>query len=522
MTAAALFGIVDLGTWNIRFSINSIQPHHARILPCVFQDRAPIRLFKGADIPITEEEIKETIVALKRFSSICSTYGVPLQNVRIAANPHEAPNLDDLIERIRVELKLDVLRLSKEGEHWANAYGIAASVYEARGMYIELRPSHANLYYLNLSNTGPSADDSEEEFTAAEALIGPVKVPYIPNTKYRVHSPDENADNEHGNVWDVLELRDFHNRLKEACLTLAEKAYASGTASSTVFLSSSGFYGLHTLLSHASQGFRMVTDGLVMQPSTLLELKVNSKLSHVVQIVGSSLPEATKRIVYVHHNLRNGLLFQALPPQIRHQDPLLVATKPYALPGARKLAEELRNTLPKELCPAFIRDRLVRAVANAAYVHSSYSTEVQSISALLVAETGLLSGAHGMTHEDKALLGIALCQRWGGFLNDTGRAIYDEVMESVTDPKLVYWAMYLGMILYLLGAAYPGANVRPDAVSISTELVNAETGQFKLIVHLTRDSLYGDNVIMDTRIKRTRSKLESLNGIKVDFVVTKV
>lgn len=511
-SSASLYGIVDLGTWTIRFSINSIQPHHARTLPCVFQDRAPIRLYKGSDVPITPQEIEQTLVVLQRFCSICKDYGVSRNNVQIAANPNEAPNFEELTQEIYRKLNLEVLRLSKEGEHWANAYGVASSVYEARGIYIELRPSYVNVYYLSLCHSDQDND----------TLIGPVKVSYTnlsptsSSTSFQVKSINDPSDSnkvlEEPHVRRTNhELADFEDRLTDALATLLTQAKKKNIWSSQVFLSGSGFSGLHSILATACRECGVVTTGLVLRPQSIASVVPSTRLAQVVRSVGVSLPNSTARVIFVHHNLRNGLLFQALPPAIRRQDPLIVATKPYALPGAHKLAVQLQQALPKELCPTFIRDRLVFAASNSAYINSSYSTEVQPISALVLAESGLLASTQGVTHEEKVLLGLVLCQRWGGNLDSTATEIRSKMIASLSDPELAWWARYTGLVLHLLGAAYPGAHVRSGALELMTEVAE-DAKSFTLKVRMFKDSVYSDNVIMKQRILRTERQMNELMG----------
>lgn len=509
---ASLYGIVDLGTWTIRFSINSVKSHHARVLPCVFQDRAPIRLYKGPDVPITPQEIEQTLVVLQRFCSICKDYGVARDNVQIAANPNEAPNFDELTREILQKLNLEVLRLSKEGEHWANAYGVASSVHEARGIYIELRPSYVHVYYLSLFHR-----DQEKE-----TLIGPVKISYSnlsptgSTTSFHVRSTNgpkggsKVPQEPQGRPLDH-ELADFEVRLTDAFATLLIQAKKKNIWSSQVFLSGSGFSGLHRILATACSECGVITTGLVLRPQSIASVAPTTRLAQVVRSVGVCLPKTTTKVIFVHHNLRNGLLFQALPASIRQQDPLIVATKPYALPGAHKLAIQLQQALPAGMCPPFIRDRLVFAAANAAYINSSYSTEVQPISALVLAETGLLASTQGITHEEKVLLGLVLCQRWGGALDNTAANIRSKMVASLSDPELAWWARYTGLVLHLLGAAYPGAHVRSGALDIMTEVAE-DAKVFTLKVRMFKKSIYSDNVVMKQRILRVEKQMCDLKG----------
>lgn len=474
-----LYGFADLGTFNIRFSITSLSSSHARLLPYVFQDRAPVSLYKGPGVPIEDSETADAIASLLRFKSICKDYCVPQSNVIVAANLQEAPNFDKVCGEIESRLGWTVARLGKHGESWANVYGVASCFHEPCGIYVELRRKAAYLYWMRFH-------DEKEEASA------PIEIPY---------------------GYDILgshtatQINAFIIRLNEA---LPSFKFRERRHVWHVYLSSSGFGGLsNVLMSRYPKSPIPLVNGLKVSVTDLREWPLESHiLAGTLRAIGQVLDQHhAKHIYYCRHNLRDGLLFQSLPREIRREDPLIVATRPYSLQGARALTLGLHAALPQS-CPSSIRNRLVPAVANSAYIHSTYPHEMQASAALTCAVTGVLSGAHGLTHEDRALIGLALCNRWGGHISGGWQCVRDSLLH-LAKRHVGWWALFLGWIMHLLGCAYPGAHVREGIIELSCS--QASEKSVKLNVRLSETSVYSRNAIMGRRLSYVCKCMRELN-----------
>lgn len=93
--APQLFGGVDNLTLTppsngVRFSISSLLPATARIMPTIFQDRAAISLYDAqftgtVKSPISDAVISQILVSMRRFAIVCADYGVPAANIRVVA-----------------------------------------------------------------------------------------------------------------------------------------------------------------------------------------------------------------------------------------------------------------------------------------------------------------------------------------------------------------------------------------------------------------------------------------------------
>ncbi|KNG80655.1 MFS transporter, partial [Aspergillus nomiae NRRL 13137] len=142
---AHLYGIVDMGSNGIRFSITDISPPTARTMPTVYQDRAGISLYDAqfagsARGPIPQDIIEQVVDRLVRFQITCEDFGVPAQNVYVLATEatRTAPNSEEFRARIKHRTGWEVRLLSKEDEGRIGALGIASSASSVAGLAMDL------------------------------------------------------------------------------------------------------------------------------------------------------------------------------------------------------------------------------------------------------------------------------------------------------------------------------------------------------------------------------------------------
>ena len=114
-----------------------------------------------------------------------------------------------------------------------------------------------------------------------------------------------------------------------------------------------------------------------------------------------------KSVYFSEGGVREGTLYSILPREIRGQDPLIIASRPYAPLLVDKYSALLMTALPENDIPEIIYKRIVPALANLAFVHASYPKELQPTAALHIATRGIVAGCHGLSHVARALIGIA-------------------------------------------------------------------------------------------------------------------
>ena len=172
-------------------------------------------------------------------------------------------------------------------------------------------------------------------------------------------------------------------------------------------------------------------------------------------------------IRFCQGGVREGILFDALDKETRATDPLTAATSRYALPGAAAIAALLRTAVPPETRPglgpgqilaSFSRVGIVRALADMLYEHASCPKESASLAALYCPITGVLASAHGISHGDRALLALMLCQRWAGELAPPHESLQERLRQLLSRQE-VWWCNYLGRVAGLVGHVYPAGRM---------------------------------------------------------------
>lgn len=209
--------------------------------------------------------------------------------------------------------------------------------------------------------------------------------------------------------------------------------------------------------------------------------KVSDKRAKQLPAVGllmsaafESLPKI-KNIHFSEGGVREGTLYSILPREIRAQDPLVIATRPYAPLLAYKYLELLRTAIPTKEIPKIVYERIAPALCNLAFVHASYPKELQPTAALRVGTSGIIAGCHGLSHRSRALIGIALCNRWGGDIpepEEEHKKLLEDVVlrdgDKLERERTVWWTKYIGTIMYVICGVHPGGNIGDGVFHFST------------------------------------------------------
>lgn len=557
-----LRAIVDIGSNGIRFSISSIEPKQARILPCLFQDRAAISLFdaqhsipspsspinattddgnthsdvatpvvspshtsnqlaskaKTNDIPgaVTEEVCN----ALVRFKSICHDFGVPDSHVHVIATEatREASNSVEFRQALTKACGWEIQLLTKEDEARTGAYGVASSFYEVQGLFMDLGGGSTQLSWI-------TCKDGEFEMSPQ-----PVSLPYGAAALTRRLSRESRGDlfdEIAARLKQAVELIDIPHELEQT---------AQRTGGYKIYVSGGGFRGLgHLILSRhgiapyplpiingfsctQQKIFQLIENDIlgvanisdISRKSFRISERRSAQLPAVALLVSAilhALPRIRK-VLFCQGGVREGILFHDLPSSIKAEDPLIVATRPYAPLLAARYIQVLTGGIPQS-APMVINQRLVQALVNVAFVHSSYPKELQPNAALTIASTGLVSGTHGLSHEVRALLGLALCQRWGGELPD--QTFRDSLISVVNPKRLAWWACYCGHLMHVVGGVYPGGNVRgEDIMKFSIYNVSESGDRFTLLLQANKRSVQTTAPMVRARINNLGKKLKKL------------
>ncbi|KAH7393762.1 putative sensor of mitochondrial dysfunction Rtg2 [Cadophora sp. MPI-SDFR-AT-0126] len=487
-----LRAVVDMGSNGIRFSVSDLSPPTSRILPTLHVHRNEISLFDtqfdsktGRRIPIPSYIIHDVIAALLRFQIICADLGVSGNTIRIIATEatRTAINSVEFRDKIKKATGLTVEMLAKEDEGKVGALGIASSFSDMQGLVMDLGGGSTQISWM-LVQGGTIRTSPRGAFSfpyGAAALTRKLEELTAGKSKDEAEKALHTFREEM-----TANFLDAYKRL-EVPADLVEKAETDGGF--PLYLSGGGFRGWGYLLLYQSQVHGQhypisLINGFSAQKAQFEDTKSLEEVARtahrifrvsdrrrtqvpavafLVNVLARALPHGIKEAHFCQGGVREGVLFQELPPSIRKQNPLEVATAPYSRPSAAAISELLLSAIPGpehstaaggRRFPESIGAYVVRAFANVLYVHSVMSKETSSTAALYSTSTGLMSTSHGVSHSDRALLALMLEERYQGVLPPREVDFKLRLRELLT-AEAVWWTRYMGKIGFLIGALYP-------------------------------------------------------------------
>ncbi|ODQ56999.1 hypothetical protein WICANDRAFT_65262 [Wickerhamomyces anomalus NRRL Y-366-8] len=514
----ALIGIVDIGSNGIRFSISSKASHHARIMPCVFKDRVGISLFDAQydtnsteKKPIPKDTINDVCAAMKRFRLICEDFGVQESGVRIVATEatREAVNSQEFRDAIYDSTGWEVELLNKEDEGRIGSYGVASSFDSLSGLFMDLGGGSTQISWIQCINGeitlssnpvslpyGAAALTRRLQFEDKKSLYFEIQNAYKEAFKKIDVPPQLLEEAERNRGFDLYTCGGGLRGLGHS-LIADIKEYPIPTIINGFSCSFNDFIGISNYL--------FLKDSLPQKESIFrVSERRRSQLPAVGLLVSAacdSLPKI-KTVHFAEGGVREGALYSMLPREIRAQDPLIIASRPYAPLLANKYLELLKTALPEKYVPKEVRERVAPALCNLAFVHCAYPKELQCTAALHVATTGIIAGSHGLSHRTRALIGVALCDRWGGDLPESEEKFKTSLCDLVKRDgnkiemeRIVWWTKYCGTIMYVICGVHPGGNIRDGAFNF--KIVNGdmevkdedEKRKFDVIVEISNDDI---------------------------------
>ena len=466
------------------------------------------------------------MTALLRFKSTCEDFGVPSDRIIIVATEatRTALNSDQFLERIKHEIGIEVEMLSKEEEGRLGALGIASSFQHTEGLVMDLGGGSVQLSWLESA-------DGEVKFHANGSVSLPYGAAALTKKLAQAKSKEEKDRLEQevtAEVSRALETLDVVNAQKQE----------DTNENFHIFLSGGGFRGWGYILmsKHAVQPYPIpIINGFSVnikdfRPSNISQLSQVDKsifgissrrasqvpaVSFLISALTNALPIwlDRSRIHFAQGGLREGLLFSLLSPSIRASSPLVAATSPYAPSSAATLVSLLESTCPtptlatpgQTIQPPVA---LLAGAVNLAYLHASCPKDIRASSALRCTTTGVLANAHGITHEQRATLGLILFERWRGELPSTDTQFFSR-LQQIVGSEVSFWAVYVGRVLHGLGDVFPAGKVRDGTLAIRSTWTTIEEQKAQPL----RLEITADASVMGT-VERLAADLEKLGKKK--------
>jgi retrograde regulation protein 2 len=499
-------GLVDMGSNGIRFSITDLTPETQRILPTVYLDRAAISLYDaqyeaGNIVPIPNATIKQVVKSLLRFKSTCEDFSVPSKQIRIVATEatRKAVNTDDFQKQIRDATGWTVELLPKEMEGRIGALGAASSYENVRGLMMDLGGGSTQLTWIVTDNgeVRMSGKGSASLPYGAAALSKRLEaVGSVDGKDYQAFKEEVVAD------------------LKAAVKAIEiPKDLLESPEGIQLYLSGGGFRGWgFVLMSEHSirpypvpiiNGFRTTKDlfhdtqavqAAVMKEDTPEIFRVSARRASQVPAVAflvTCLAQALPSILDVNFcqgGVREGMHFADMDPKFRAESPLVTVTKTHAPVSTEQLVSDLRGAIKAPLSSpgdvsAVFTDTLLTAFVQGMFAHMANVKDLRGGAALRSTTTGIFSAAHGVSHEQRALLAILLCERYGGYgsISPTEQDFYRRMLQLIPDGA-EWWCMYLGRVAAVLASVYPAGIIRNKRVDLNTQWIVTKKDNEKLCI----------------------------------------
>ncbi|KAK9465917.1 Ppx/GppA phosphatase family-domain-containing protein [Lipomyces arxii] len=525
-----LIAVIDIGSNAVRFVVtDQTDSDAARNLPVVFQDRARISIFdalaSSKDKRISSSVMSKLRVSIERFDKICRSLRVPDENVTVfgteaSRTASNAPELLNMIQDINAHWDVSLLSPRKEATY--GAMGIAASYYEVNGIFMDLGGGSIQISWVSsVGGTFRMSDSAVSLPFGAAALSQSMRMMKMNDLRSQIASA-------------------FHSAFKTIKLPFPLKG-------ANLYLSGGGFRGLGCLamsvLSDDEYYPVPIINGYcctLRDVEKVSQMQVNDKMSDKLEDVfriskrrASQLPGVlilTQALIQTAPNLgsiyfcqggiKEGFLYSQLEDDVRRKDPLVTCTIISAKPACAKIFDLMVYAM-SSFTPMYISKRILPAAVNLLYYHSSYTKDVQATSALTIAVSGALSGTFGLSHVDRALLGIVLCERWGGEVFDErvlGRLCELVVSETKSGQGLAYmfWSYYISKLSAVLVDLFP-AGVVDDPGRVSIKLLTDEPDL--VVVELT---LVKDDPFVVSSWDRIESLEKKVNKFKKKYSISNV
>ena len=448
-----------------------MSPPSSRTMPTIYQDRSGISLYDAqfstrTKVPIPFLVIQEVLAALIRFKSTCTDFGVLDSNIRVVATEatRNAINRDDLLGAIEQKTGWTVQLLAKEEEGRLGAMGIASSVDDLKGICMDMGGGSVQLTWVVKRPTGDIEMGPSTSFPyGAAALLAEL------STRKQVGLEEEVCVRLQNAIEKELRIPQW----------LWEEANRNNGFN--IYLSGGGFRGWgHNLMSHARtqpypipiiNGYRVSNLEFFPDVSTPLDGSKSHRISTrrasqvpAVQLLLRAMKKARLQVsqaTFVQGGVREGLLYEGLPPPIRAENALIAATLPYAPPSATALYQ-LSD------CFTLVATPLRVATINLLYTHGPITKDIRAAAALRSTTTGILASSNGLDHFERGMLALVLCERWDAHLPDTDTGLFDSMIE-VCGPYLSWCAAFMGRIAKGIASLYPAGLVKEGGQKVSLE-----------------------------------------------------
>jgi exopolyphosphatase/guanosine-5'-triphosphate,3'-diphosphate pyrophosphatase len=391
---------IDVGSNSVRLVIYRLE---GRAIWTLFNEKVLAGLGRGVATSgkLSKDGRAQALAALRRFRAVLD--GARPDEIFTAATAAVRESRDgaEFLEQIFKETGLKIRVLTGEEEAFYAAMGVAAGADNANGVVGDLGGSSLELTRLNHGAPGkgvtlplgpftlgaPGPVDHDRIQAACKAALAPHRQRYVADTFYAV-----------GGAWRSLAL--VHMAMSGYPLQIVHQfeILASDALETARFVARQSKGSLERIPGVSKKRVETLPYAAIVLESVLEEL-------------------AFSRISVSAYGVREGLLFEAMPQDIRSHDPLVEGC--YSLGARQGIAERLGPALEdwmepvwRQLTPVFNsqRDRVLMAAATrlcdvGARLHPDHRAD-------LAFDEVLRAPIAGQTHPERAFLASAVFSRY--------------------------------------------------------------------------------------------------------------
>ncbi|WP_374570177.1 Ppx/GppA family phosphatase [Phenylobacterium sp.] len=483
--------VIDIGSNSVRLVVYRVE---GRALWTVFNEKALAGL--GRDLVSTgrlsPEGVEVAVAALRRFSAVLDGWHPSAMHVVATAAVREAEDGPDFLRRVREETGLEARVLSGPEEARYAALGVIAGQPDADGVVGDMGGASLELVRLEHGAPGEGATLPLGPFAlgAPKALsVDPVRkavdAALAPYAK-RFRAQEFHAV---GGAWRNLAL--LHMAMANYPLRVAHQYQMSRADAVDV----ARFVARQSR--HSLEGIEGLSKKR-METLPYAALVLEALIDHL----------RLQRVVVSAYGVREGLLLEAMSPEVRRREPLLEGCA--ALTAGRGLTPELGPALERWLGPALSslpplfggRDSiLIAAACRLADLGSRLHPDHRGS---LVFDQVLRAPIAGMNHAERAFLACAAFARHSGS-NTTPEP---DTISRVLSGERRQRARALGSAIRL-GCDLSGRNA--ELLARTTLAIDGET------LKLTADPGWADMLLGEQTAKRAATLASTL---KVDLSLT--
>ncbi|KAH8675359.1 Ppx/GppA phosphatase [Xylariales sp. PMI_506] len=530
-----LYALVDMGRFSscsngIRFSVSDLSPHQARLLKCVYRERAGISLFDalnstplGEPLRFPNQVIAQVAQTLARFKSIADKHGVPEEHISIFATEamRKADNAASMLIAIREATGLGVKVLAPEVETLFGAVGARSGFTEVDGLFLDLGGGSVQMTYMNSATDG-------YEIAAAQAGES------LPFGAARLIKILESSEiHAHAEAKSQLQtgMRSAFAKLQAKFPHLKELSASSESVGINIYLCGGGFRGYGSILQHNDpiQPYPIPAIGAYTVSGTFfkdteamrkINVEYNGKIfgmskrrrqqfPAIATVVESLISTVGKirTVTFCSGGNREGALLMKLPKEIRETSPLSLLYQPGDRASEsviQSVLTTIKAALPSNLniskIPTIFSLGLGPLFVGKVWARCGEPSEANASNELHQAVSQEPS-IPGFTHLARAVVGLTLCARWSSSsLGPVDQQLHKNLRQLACTSfvEASFWADYIGTVASIITTVCPVEPKTVDeleqVIQFSAKVVDGKKKpRIELTVSISADAMKGLN-----------------------------